>query len=96
MLVSVLGQGPWCVACRGRRPGLRAVRRELEHPSLARTVRIMGGLLSPLRYAQVIYLTAPAAGPVVTRATAALREEDQPRLVVRELPSSALGQELAR
>ena len=32
----------------------------------------MGGLLSPMRYAQVIYLTAPAAGPVVTRAAGSL------------------------
>ena len=79
-----------------RTPGCTPIEVELTPKPLARTVRIMGGLLSPLRYAQVIYLTAPAAGPVVTRATAALREEDQPRLVVRELPSSALGQELAR
>ena len=30
----------------------------------------MTGLLSPMRYAQVVYLTAPAARPVVTRAVA--------------------------
>ena len=39
-----------------------------------------------MRYAQVIYLTAPAAGPVVTRAAAALRQDDQARVTVRELP----------
>ena len=38
-----------------------AVEVELTPKPLARTTRIMGGLLSPLRYAQVIYLTAPAA-----------------------------------
>ena len=73
-----------------------AIEVELTPKPLARTARIMDGLLSPLRYAQVIYLTAPAAGPVVTRAAAALRDEDQPRLVIRELPPSALGQELSR
>jgi len=73
-----------------------AVEVELTPKPLARTIRIMGGLLSPMRYAQVIYLTAPAAGPVVTRAAAALREEDRARVVVRELPGAALGAELAR
>ena len=73
-----------------------AVEAELTPKPLARTVRIMGGLLSPMRYAQVIYLTAPAAGPVVTRAAAALREDDQARVTVRELPPSALGPELSR
>ena len=69
---------------------------ELTPKPLARTVRIMGGLLSPMRYAQVIYLTAPAAGPVVTRAAAALPDGDRVRVVVRELPPSALGAEVAR
>ena len=62
-----------------------AVEVELTPKPLARTVRIMGGLLSPMRYAQVIYLTAPAAGPVVTRAAAALPAGEQPRVVVRAL-----------
>jgi hypothetical protein len=73
-----------------------AVEVELTPKPLARTIRIMGGLLSPMRYAQVIYLTAPPAGPVVTRAAASLREDDQARVTVRELPPSALGPELAR
>ncbi|MGH3222518.1 MAG: hypothetical protein ACRDPY_28125 [Streptosporangiaceae bacterium] len=73
-----------------------AVEVELTPKPLARTTRIMGGLLSPMRYAQVIYLTAPAAGPVVTRAAAGLRHDDQARVTVRELPPSAVGQELAR
>ncbi len=73
-----------------------AIEVELTPKPLARTVRIMGGLLSPMRYAQVIYLTAPAAGPVVTRAVAALHEEDRSRAVIRELPSNALSAELTR
>src|SRR5580692_239965 len=45
-----------------------AVEVELTPKPLARTARIMGGLLTgPARYAQVVYLTAPAARPVVTR-----------------------------
>jgi hypothetical protein len=73
-----------------------AVEVELTPKPLARSTRIMGGLLSPMRYAQVIYLTAPAAGPVVTRAAASVPAGEQARVVVRELPPSALGAELAR
>ncbi len=73
-----------------------AVEVELTPKPLARTTRILGGLLSPMRYAQVIYLTAPAAAPVVTRAAAALHEADQARVVIRDLPGTALGAELAR
>ena len=46
----------------------------------------MAGLLSPMRYAQVIYLTAPAARPVVLRAAATLPPGDRGRVVVRDLP----------
>ena len=53
----------------------------------------MTGLLSPMRYAQVIYLTAPAARPVVTRAAASLPPGDQARVVVRELPAAAFTPE---
>ena len=49
----------------------------------------MGGLLVPVRYAQVVYLTAPAARPVVLRAVTSLAAEDQARVVVRNLPSYA-------
>jgi hypothetical protein len=73
-----------------------AVEVELTPKPLARTVRIMRGLLSPMRYAQVIYLTAPAAGPVVSRAAGSLPEGDRVRVVVRELPPSAFGAEVAR
>jgi hypothetical protein len=67
-----------------------AVEAELTPKSVARTTRIMGGLLYPMRYAQVIYLTAPAATPVVTRAAANQPEGERSRVVVRDLPPSAL------
>ena len=70
-----------------------AVEVELTPKPLGRTTRIMTGLLSPLRYAQVIYLTAPAARPVVTRAAAALPAGDQARITVRALPASAFTPE---
>ena len=70
-----------------------AVEVELTPKPIARTTRIMTGLLSPMRYAQVIYLTAPAARPVVTRAAASLPAGDQPRVVVRELPAAAFAPE---
>jgi hypothetical protein len=73
-----------------------AVEVELTPKPLARTVRIMSGLLSLMWYAQVIYLTAPAAAPVVTRAAASVLEGDRARVVVRELPPSALGPEVSR
>jgi hypothetical protein len=66
-----------------------AIEAELTPKPLARTARIMAGLLSPLRYAQVVYLTAPAARPVVMRAAAGLPPGDQARIVVRDLPVSA-------
>ena len=71
-----------------------AVEAELTPKPIARTTRIMTGLLSPMRYAQVVYLTAPAARPVVTRAIAGLPPGEQPRVVVRELPA-AFAQEPA-
>ena len=73
-----------------------AVEVELTPKPMARTARIMGGLLSPMWYAQVIYLTAPAAGPVVTRAAASVHEGDRARVVVRELPPFALGPEVSQ
>ncbi|HEX8006268.1 MAG TPA: hypothetical protein VF482_07555 [Trebonia sp.] len=47
-----------------------AVEVELTPKPATRTARIMGGLLSPPRYHQVVYLAAPAARPVVARAAA--------------------------
>ena len=68
-----------------------AIEVELTPKTLARTSRIMTGLLTPPRYARVLYLTASAAGPVVTRAAAALPRHEQARLTVENLPGSALS-----
>ena len=73
-----------------------AVEVELTPKPLARTVRIMGGLLSPMRYAQVIYLTAPAARPVVTRAAASLDEGSPVPVAIRDLPAAAFTPDQAR
>ena len=72
-----------------------AIEVELTPKPVARTTGIMTGLLSPMRYAQVIYLTAPAARPVVTRAARGLPAGEQARVVVRELPAAAFGPETA-
>jgi hypothetical protein len=66
-----------------------AVEVELTPKPLPRTAQIMTGLLSPARYAQVIYLAAPPARPVLTRAAAGLPPDWQPRIVIRDLPPSA-------
>ena len=79
-----------------------AIEAELTPKPLARTVAIMRGLLARTsdygpgaatahgpRYGQVVYLTAPAARPVVTRAVDALPAPLQPRIVVRDLPAGA-------
>ena len=79
-----------------------AIEAELTPKPLARTVTIMRGLLArtsgygpaeppsrTARYAQVVYLTAPLARPVVTRAVAALPEALAARIVVRDLPEGA-------
>ncbi len=72
-----------------------AIEVELTPKPIARTTRIMTGLLTPMRYAQVVYLTAPAARPVVMRVVASLPAGEQPRLVVRELPLAAFAPEPA-
>ena len=79
-----------------------AVEAELTPKPLTRTVAIMRGLLGRAsdygptaaaghgpRYGQVVYLTVPAARPVVVRAVDALPAPLQPRIVVRDLPSGA-------
>jgi hypothetical protein len=66
-----------------------AVEVELTPKPLARTTRIMGELFTSMQYSLVIYLTAPAARPVVTRAAASLPPGDQPRVTVRDLPAIA-------
>ncbi len=66
-----------------------AVEAELTPKPAARTMRIMAGLLSPPRYAQVIYLTAPAARPVVARAAGDLPGPLRGKVTVRDLPPAA-------
>jgi hypothetical protein len=70
-----------------------AIEVELTPKPVARTTRIIAGLLSPMTYAQVIYLTAPKARPVVMRAAGALSPRDQARVVVRDLPATAFTPE---
>jgi hypothetical protein len=73
-----------------------AIEVELTPKPVTRTTRIMAGLLSPLRYAQVVYLTAPAARPVVTRAAASLPAGEQYRVAIRDLPAAAFPPEPPR
>src|SRR5271166_5956206 len=70
-----------------------AVEVELTRKPLARTTRIMTSLLSPPQYAQVIYLTAPAARPVVTRSADTIPAGQAARVIIRDLPSSAFTPE---
>jgi hypothetical protein len=71
-----------------------AIEVELTPKAADRTTRIMAGLLSSTRYAQVIYLTAPAARQVVSRAAASLPSGEQYRVTIRDLPASALMPEV--
>lgn len=66
-----------------------AVEVELTPKTAVRTGNIMAGLLSQPRYAQVVYLTAPAARPVVTNTAGRLPEPQRGRVAVRDLPPSA-------
>jgi len=71
-----------------------AIEIELTPKAAARTTTIMTGLLrGPARYAQVIYLTAPPARPVVTRSAAAIPPDQQARIVIRDLPPFAFTPE---
>jgi hypothetical protein len=66
-----------------------AVEAELTPKPIARTARIMTGLLARPGYAQVVYLAAPAARPVVTRAAAGLPAAQRARVAIRDLPAPA-------
>ena len=66
-----------------------AIEAELTPKPLERNTRIMTGLLLPLRYAHVIYLTAPAARAVVMRAAAELPPAERAQVVNRDLPPYA-------
>jgi hypothetical protein len=70
-----------------------AVEVELTPKPLARTTRIMSGLTGPARYAQVLYLTAPAARPVVTRSAGALPAGQGARIMIVDLPPYAFTPE---
>jgi hypothetical protein len=72
-----------------------AVEVELTPKPLGRTIRIMGGLLGPARYAQVIYLITPAARLVVAMAADALPAARSAGVVIRELPPFAFTPEPA-
>ena len=73
-----------------------AVEVELTPKPMARTTRIMGELLTSAQYSLVIYLTAPAARSVVSRAASSLPPAEQPRVTVRDLPATAFLPEPAR
>jgi hypothetical protein len=67
-----------------------AVEVELTPKTLARTTRIMSGLLTPAqRYAQVVYLTSPGARPVVTRSAGGFSPVQRARIAIRDLPVAA-------
>jgi hypothetical protein len=84
----------WPSLARGPYAGqVWAIEVELTPKGADRTMRIMAGLLTPMRYAQVIYLTAPAARQVVSRAAAALPDGEQSLVTVRDLPRSAFTPE---
>jgi hypothetical protein len=68
-----------------------AIEVELTPKSTGRTTRIMAGMLSPMQYALVIYLTAARARPVVTRAAGLLPPAESSRVVVRDLPDFAFA-----
>jgi hypothetical protein len=80
----------WPSAPPGPRAGqVWAVEVELTAKTAARTARIMARLLARPGYARVIYLTAPAARPVVTVTAARLPDSQRNRVEVRDLPPSA-------
>lgn len=70
-----------------------AIEVELTPKPFDRTTRIMTELLSCTRYSQVVYLTAPAARSVVSRAARLLPSGEQDYLAVRDLPATALPSE---
>jgi hypothetical protein len=73
-----------------------AIEVELTPKAAARTGRIITELLISMQYAQVIYLTAPAARSVVTRTAAGLSPGERAQVAVRDLPPSAFTPEPPR
>jgi hypothetical protein len=72
-----------------------AIEVELTPKPLPRTTRIMGELLTSRQYSLVVYLTAPAAQAVVSRAAASLPPGERPHVTLRELPATAFVPELS-
>jgi hypothetical protein len=69
-----------------------AIEVELTPKTGVRTARILAGLLSGQpRYAQVVYLTSPAARHVVAAAAGNLPPAQRGRVAVRDLPDSAFA-----
>jgi len=81
----------WPSAPPGPRAGqVWAVEVELTAKTAARTARIMARLLARRPgYARILYLTAPAARPVVTATAARLPDSQRSRIDVRDLPPAA-------
>ncbi len=73
-----------------------AIEVELTPKPAARTAAIIAELLAPMRYAVVVYLTAPEARSVVARTVAGLPAGDRARLEVRDLPATAFAPEPRR
>jgi hypothetical protein len=80
-----------------------AIEAELTPKPLARTTGIMRAMLTrtsdygpadparlDARYAQIVYLVAPAAISIATRSIGSLPQELQQRMVARDLPPGAL------
>ena len=66
-----------------------AIEVELSAKQIERTTRIITGMISSMKYATVVYLTAPAARSAVRHAVALLPAEDQAMVAVRDLPANA-------
>jgi hypothetical protein len=72
-----------------------AVEVELTPKAAGRAARIMTALMAGGRYAQVLYLTAPPARPVVTRSAGRVPAGQQSRIIIRDLPPAAFTPEAA-
>jgi hypothetical protein len=68
-----------------------AIEVELSAKQIERTTEIITGMLASMKYATVVYLTAPAARSAVRHAVSSLPAEDQAKVAVRDLPANAFG-----
>jgi hypothetical protein len=73
-----------------------AIEVELSAKQIERITQIISGMLSSMKYATVVYLTAPAARSAVRKAVASLPAEDQAKVAVRDLPASAFRPKVRR